>query len=639
MPELVGQQHKSERGSVPGSQEPKPRVVLRRVGFGLGCDSGRSGMFGSLDVGSEEHAHQRQGAISGPLGLDEFREHSSKQSGRGQFRQHHSFGVHLQARRHSLPHSVRDRKGPPHLVKKSRHLPVDKVHPGGLERLGRLSQSERSGDPHGMDPPQGRVQESLGDLGSTLHRPLCHLVDQKAPDLLLASPRSRGDPHRRVSTGLVSPGLVRIPTVQDRQQGTAEVRLSRRDKVDVGCSPLARERVVHRGTSMAGRHSKESSSKDRSLTAAPRKGSSSKPPRASSDCFQTIERLSRARGFSKEAARAIARARRASTIKVYQSKWEVFRDWCKSASISSSSTSVAQIADFLLHLRNVRSLSAPTIKGYRSMLASVFRLRGLDLSNNKDLQDLLKSFETSKERRMATPGWNLDVVLRFLMSDRFEPLHSASLKDLTLKTLFLVCLASAKRVSEIHAFSRNIGFSTDKATCSLQLGFLAKNELPSRPWPKSFDIPCLSEIVGNELERVLCPVRALKFYLAWTKSLRGGSEALWCSVKKPSLPMSKNALSYFIRFLIREAHSHLSEKDRCLLKVKTHEVRAIATSVAFKQNRSLRSIMDATFWRSKSVFASFYLKDVQTLYEDCYTLGSFVAASAVVGEGSTTTFP
>ncbi|XP_064111501.1 uncharacterized protein LOC135218993 [Macrobrachium nipponense] len=69
---------------------------------------------------------------------------------------------------------------------------------------------------------------------------------------------------------------------------------------------------------------------------------------------------------------------------------EIFRKWCKSRKISSSSTSVTQIADFLLYLKKEVGLSTQTIKGYRSMLASVFRHRGLDITNNLDLRDLNK---------------------------------------------------------------------------------------------------------------------------------------------------------------------------------------------------------------------------------------------------------
>ena len=52
-------------------------------------------------------------------------------------------------------------------------------------------------------------------------------------------------------------------------------------------------------------------------------------------------------------------------------------------------------------------------------------------------------------RSVTSPSWDLLKVLEFQKSPVFEPLHQASLRDLTRKTLFLTALASAKRVSEL----------------------------------------------------------------------------------------------------------------------------------------------------------------------------------------------
>lgn len=92
---------------------------------------------------------------------------------------------------------------------------------------------------------------------------------------------------------------------------------------------------------------------------------------------------------------------------------------------------MSQVADFLLYLREKLDIAVPTIKCYRSMLSIVFRHRGLALSDNKDLHDLTSPFKTSKVPQLISPAWNLDVMLKFLMFSPFEPLHSASLKDVT----------------------------------------------------------------------------------------------------------------------------------------------------------------------------------------------------------------
>ena len=105
----------------------------------------------------------------------------------------------------------------------------------------------------------------------------------------------------------------------------------------------------------------------------------------------------------------------------------------------------------------------------------------------------------------------------------FEPLDKASLFYLSVKTVFLVNLATARRVSEVHAFSDHLRFSNLDGSLILrtQVGFLAKNQLPSRA-PDSITIPKLSNFCrkSDYLNRMLCSVRAVKIYLNKTKSLR-----------------------------------------------------------------------------------------------------------------------
>ncbi|KAH3700400.1 hypothetical protein DPMN_075376 [Dreissena polymorpha] len=79
-------------------------------------------------------------------------------------------------------------------------------------------------------------------------------------------------------------------------------------------------------------------------------------------------------------------------------------------------------------------------------------------------------------------------------------------------------MASAKRRSEIHALSiedSHLRFDSSDGSVTLlcQSGFLAKNQLPSMA-SKPFKVPSLSRTCGHEDDdRLLCPVRALKFYL------------------------------------------------------------------------------------------------------------------------------
>ena len=94
--------------------------------------------------------------------------------------------------------------------------------------------------------------------------------------------------------------------------------------------------------------------------------------------------------------------------------------------------------------------------------------------------------------------------------------------------------------------------------------------------------------------------------------------------------MTKNAISYYLRKVITEAHATFDEEMEGQLRVKAHEIRAVATSIRYTKNLSVKDLIEAAFWRCRSVFASHYLKDVAIVYEKCCALGPIVSAGEPV---------
>ena len=169
-------------------------------------------------------------------------------------------------------------------------------------------------------------------------------------------------------------------------------------------------------------------------------------------------------------------ARRPSSRAVYLLCWSVYWSWCYSHGHSVSRPSLAKVADFLSWLRSTRGLSVSAIRGYRLMLSAVFRFHLPSLSSDPVLRDLLWSFKlSSAERVFRPPAWDLSRVLRFLNSSHFEPLSQASLRALSQKTLFLLALATAKRVGELQALSFVVTFLGLDACLSYIPQFVAKS--------------------------------------------------------------------------------------------------------------------------------------------------------------------
>ena len=149
------------------------------------------------------------------------------------------------------------------------------------------------------------------------------------------------------------------------------------------------------------------------------------------------------------------------------------------------------------------------------MLSAVFRFQLPSLSSHPVLRDLLRSFcLESADRQLRPPAWDLSLVLRFLNTTPFEPLSVAPLRALTQKVLFLLALATAKRVGELQALSSVVTFVHGDACLPYVPQFLAKSESLTRSIPRSFLVKSLSDFAaGLDDDLLLCPVRALRIYL------------------------------------------------------------------------------------------------------------------------------
>ena len=173
------------------------------------------------------------------------------------------------------------------------------------------------------------------------------------------------------------------------------------------------------------------------------------------------------------------------------------------------------------------------------------------------MRDLICSFKVeAPPRPVRPPSWDLTVVLQFLNSSTFEPLHLCSLWNLTKKVLVLVSLATAKRVEELQTISRSVSFVGPDACLPYVPEFVAKTESFSKPLPRSFFVKSLADFAaGLEDDLLLYPVRALRVYLRRTGSISPPPRLLFVSPRVPSCSLSKNGVSFFLWEVIRSSMS------------------------------------------------------------------------------------
>ena len=153
---------------------------------------------------------------------------------------------------------------------------------------------------------------------------------------------------------------------------------------------------------------------------------------------------------------------------------------------------------YMMHLFR-DGLLPSTIISHRTSVASVLRNWIYDLASDPHIKLLIRAFRLERPvQRRIMPKWDLHLVLLALMRPPFalesdEQDETSNdvipLKCQTMKTVFLLALASARRRSYINALSVAPGrcvFSRGNTQRQLVVsllpepGFLAKNQLPSQ---------------------------------------------------------------------------------------------------------------------------------------------------------------
>jgi len=253
--------------------------------------------------------------------------------------------------------------------------------------------------------------------------------------------------------------------------------------------------------------------------------------------------------------------------------------------------------------------------------------------------DLFKAFGIERPRsRRLFPPWDLPLVLRSMRILPYEPVGDAVIQDVTRKAVFLLALASGKRRSELAAlladghrlqFARNWS-SVPLLPDVLFRGMTQRFAHVSDPWT----FPALTPFVGHaEPDRLMCPVRALRWYLDRTRQppLRGPRSRLFLPFADRATRTTTAMFSAWIcRTIWRACVLEPENTDSANARVATHDVRAFAASWSACNHAPMVEVMRAAYWRNATTFVAFYLRDLCQQREDLCSLGPVVAGRQVI---------
>lgn len=159
---------------------------------------------------------------------------------------------------------------------------------------------------------------------------------------------------------------------------------------------------------------------------------------------------------------------------------------------------------------------------------------------------------------------------------------------------------------------------------------MAKTHVPDLPCTafQGFTIRSLSaDLDKSDKDRLVCPVRTIKFYLQRTKSMRKKGRTpffLPLAKTKVAAGVCASTISSWVRKAIQLAYAAADKVPelRQLHGLRAHELRAIATSWDALKQGAFRDIMAACRWRSHTTFSQYYLRDLSCIEGDLLALKS-----------------
>uniref|UniRef100_A0A803JUY8 Tyr recombinase domain-containing protein n=1 Tax=Xenopus tropicalis TaxID=8364 RepID=A0A803JUY8_XENTR len=491
----------------------------------------------------------------------------------------------------------------PRVGRKNQHSTVGNPHPRSEQHRGRFSQQTPSG-PGRVAITPGCISVLDTKMGSAGNRSDGLQAQPESTKILCKVPRPPGggsgrhDSSMAISTGIhISPSSnVTACLAEDNQRtGHSNPR----------CAAVAQEILVLKSSRTIIRTSNTAPSIPTASVPGP-----SIPPQTSSlhlNGMALEASVLRQKGFSEEVIMTMIRARKPVTSKIYHRVWECYRRWCEDREFSFIEFRLPRILQFL-QAGLQKGLRLGSLKTQISALSILFQER---IALSDDVRTFLQGVaRISPPFRHPIPPWDLNLVLNALLDSPFEPLSEVGVEMITWKTVFLVAIASARRVSELGALSCSepfLVFHEDRAVLRTTPGFLPK-VVSNFHINTEIVLPSFCNRPKNDKEtrlHRLDVVRALKTYIARTRSFRR-TDSLFVipSGAKKGLPATKTTIARWIRETVRRAY--LAQKKVPPIKLRAHSTRALGTSWAHRNLASAEQVCRAATWSSPHTFTKFY---------------------------------
>ena len=305
----------------------------------------------------------------------------------------------------------------------------------------------------------------------------------------------------------------------------------------------------------------------------------------------------REQGISTAGTNIIMASWKPGTEKQYRSHVKRWTQFCDQQDIDPLNPTVEDIVNFLSETFH-RGVGYECVNTARAALSSLgIVMDGCRTGNHPLVNRLLRGvFNLRPTKPRYTETWDVKPVLQRLRS--MSPLHTLSLKELTLKLVMLMTLTQATRVQTLHLLILK-DIISKKSICV----WLGSNIKQYRP---KFNVQFI-KFQAYEKDKSLCVRETLKMYIERTESLRSKvaqeDRKLLISFIKPHKNVSKDTIARWIKKVL-----NMSRVDTT--KYTAGSIRPAAASKAKAMAVPITHIMAKAGWSRESTFAKHYDKNI-----------------------------
>ncbi|XP_071967906.1 uncharacterized protein [Engystomops pustulosus] len=460
-----------------------------------------------------------------------------------------------------------------------------------------------------------RMVSKAGDLrpsdhlmGATSHRPVCFKREYKVQPFLFSRHKGtildsgRIQPYLGPATSIcLSPNS---PDFKSTTQG-----LPGQGQGNTNLPELEEEELVPSSEIHGSSGTHPTSSRERSPISRP--SSSSKTELLRPISMDPERELLLRKGLSSRVVNTLQASRKPVTFAIYHKIWKKFVSFCGDKPPSQDNPNIFQVLEFL-QAGLERGLSTSTLKVQVSALGA---FHDCCLMDNR----WVKRFITASSRihpQVLTkiPTWDLTLVLNTLSKGPFEPIGNIDIRNLTLKTVFLVAITSARRLGELQAISIQepyLKILDDRIIITLDSAFLPK-VVSNFHRNQEIILPsfCSNPTSSREAEWHTLDVRRMVLkYLQSTEEWRVDNN-LFIQFQGPNKgkKASKITIARWLKMAISKCYN-LQNKP-VPLNIKAHSTRAMSTSWAERRGATLDQICRAATWASQNTFIKHYRLDI-----------------------------